>query len=130
MKTSELSKTLKELLDSGHCDWTGFGPVDVRAGYATCGIQILSVSLEAQTLSLSLQSAGKKSSNVYIGPPSDELAPLIEATQRAASEVKRTANKAQGCALDPPPSYTAKLFAFSSAMSHMQDQIAAWKPYM
>ncbi len=119
-----IDKILRDVLDTRHCDWTGFGPLDVRPGYLTCGIQIFTLGLKAQTLAINLESAQRR-----IGPPPAEIASLVKDTIGVALDVKKAAQKADPCSLEQGPGCGEKLRNYYTAMTSLRDQLAAWGPY-
>jgi hypothetical protein len=123
--TDKLSAVMRDLTNASHCDWSGLYPLDVRPGYLTCGIQITTVSLMAQTLDNYLKTASRQ-----IGPAPSEVSALVDDTMNAARDIASTGDTADDCALEQGPGCSRKLFAFSDAMRHMQDELAAWRPYM
>lgn len=126
-----LNKSLTEL-QGPDCVWSAPGHVDVREGYFTCSVGSLTVGMEAEILSLELETANKPDALAgYIGPPPPEIKTLVKDTKAQADQLGSTSRKAQTCTKAPLGSNCEdKLFKFSADMSFMQEQLAAWDPYL
>ena len=129
---ASMVKTLDDLL-SDNCDWTTPGKVDRRPGDITCGMSVLTVNFEAQTLQTVLIGAQKPGAPAYIGVPPDEIASILADTKTASDTLASTSNAANPCtapAVSPDSAQCVKaLFDFYRAMTGMQAQFAAWGPY-
>lgn len=124
-----MDKSLDELLGP-NCDWTTPGAVDVRSGYITCAAGSLGIGYQAKSLSLELSGAqSPKATKMYIGKPPPEIALLVKDTRAAADALGKASSDAQDCTTSTGTGCRHKLFTFSTAMTAMQSQLAAWKPY-
>lgn len=128
-QTESLSKTLDEMTGD-NCSWSSPGEVDVRPGYMTCGMGVLSLNMQAQTLGIVLQGAQKPGVPAYIGAPPAEILRLVDDTMASADALATASEAANPCTLPAATDDCVRtLFQFSSAMKDMQAQLAAWRPY-
>jgi hypothetical protein len=125
---ASMGKSLDEMLGD-HCDWGTPGSVDTRPGYMTCGIGVLSINLQAQTLHAVLDGSAKPGVPAYIGAPPAEIKSLVDETMTAADTLAATSDKATKCTSDDAAGCTATLFDFERAMDDLQTEFAAWSPY-
>jgi hypothetical protein len=129
---ASIGKTLDMML-SDTCDWTTPGSVDTVSGSSACGLSVLTVNFEAQTLQLVFVGAQKPGAPAYIGAPPDEIKSLVSDTKAAADTLASTSDKANPCtapAVSPDSAACVKaLFDFYRAMTDMKAQFAAWGPY-
>ena len=129
---ANIGKTLDQML-SDDCDWTTPGHVDRLSGGITCGVSVLTVNFEAQTLQAVLVGAQKAEAPAYIGAPPDEIKSIVADTKTVADTLassSSTANPFTFPAVSPDsPQCVKALFDFHRAMTNMQAQFAAWGPY-
>ena len=125
-----LAKSLTDLLNTRHCTWNRPGGVDVRPGYVTCAIGVLGLGFQADTLKISLQGAEKPGVPAYVGQPPLEIAPLVDDTITAASQLSKATQAASDCTSKASPGCDSKLFDLYDAMTGMSSQLGAWAPYL
>ena len=111
-----------------NCDWSSPGRVD-RPGLLVCSMGTLSMQWESETLGLVFEGAQKPGAPSYIGAAPAEIQPLVADTVAASATLAAAAKAVNDCATADGPGCFSKLFAFYSAMAHMQGQLAAWSPY-
>lgn len=84
----------------------------------------------AQTLNLVLEGAQKPGATAYIGTPPDEIKSIVADTMTAADALVSASEKAKSCTNTPASADCPKaLFLVFRAMTGMQTQFAAWRPY-
>lgn len=127
--TTDMRKMFRDLENPQHCLW-GVGLPDVRPGYGTCGLQITTMSYVAGSLALSLQGAQKETAPAYIGAPPPEIEGIVTDTIATAQSLRAASSRAEDCAFDLKTGCNARLVTFHRAMGAMEDQVAAWQPYL
>ena len=93
-----------------------------------CVITLMSVGLEAQTLDIELGGASidGPGNQLYIGPPPVELAKLVADTRAAAQDVQTKADAYDACKRSCGDEFAQAYFAAND----LNDQVAAWEPYL
>ena len=127
---ANMMPTLDELL-SDNCSWVSPGAVDVRPGYMTCAMSVLTVSMQAQTVVAVLEGAQKRGVPAFVGTPPAEIKSLLDDTLASAEALKTASDAANPCTMPGADNADciASLFAFKSALDDMKAQFAAWDPY-
>lgn len=93
----------------------------------TCSATLMSLSLSAQTLSLTTNAVFLNEDALnHEGPPPAELEDLVDDTIAAADELAAEADNGADCAMGNCPEGA---FGLSLAIGEMEDVIAAWGVY-
>ena len=127
-KNQDLKKQIGTMSD---CDWLGSGALDADPASIVCQAGVLTLSFQAETLSTSLKSAQKPGVPAFIGPPPDEIEPLVADTVSASDALAKSASAANkaGCEQSAAGKCTALRVDVMQAMSDLKRELYAWEPY-